>query len=482
MSLRGGPKAEPPAWARVRLTRGRSRQQVWDVDSGTEPTVLIAGSGSRADWRIQASGVAGAHLELLWDGSRLWLHPLDGTCSVDGIPVSDWRQLTGRTRVEIGDAALIADASESAEVSTSILAGATLRPGIRASDADEGRTTVAATRVAALAASLRPVPSEGPTVLDEGRARSAPPGPGAEDDGPTTKVRGGSRRGLDAKGSPHRTVRARRAVPERRAPASSEPGSAPRPAVVTDGTGGPASEGDPPDPPGTVRRGGSADAPGGASSRLAAVHVAQGEPKQPVPDEDATAFRPPGADLVDDGAPPPTPPPPPDPTEASRGRGRLRRALPPRTLALLGGGIAALVVVFFVLPRNEAPSIPRSPGESDTSAEAASASASRTEAHDDPTPEPDEPGRASAVKDEEEEAANEQEREAPEDGAAEVEQARAAVDHLFAGRRDKALEAYRALAAAEPQHRAYGEVVRILERQATGPCAGEGIEEARCER
>ncbi|MFW5875993.1 MAG: FHA domain-containing protein [Myxococcota bacterium] len=447
MSLGGGPKAEPPAWARVRLTRGRSRQQVWDVDSGTEPAMLIVGSGSRTDWRIHAPGVVGAHLELLWDGSRLWLHPLEGACSVDGAPLSDWCQLAGRTRLELGDAVLIAEASESAAVSTSILVGATLRPGIRASETDENPTAAAATRVAAIAASLRPVAPDGPTFLDEGQVGHAEPPSGAEEEGPTKRLRGGCRPGPGATGPSDRTARARTPPWD---------------------SGGPAASERRVDLPGTVRRGGSAESADVGSSGPAAAREAPGEPS---PDEDATAFRPPGAGLVEVGGPSPGPPTPPDPGEASRGRGGFARMLPPRTLALLGLAMAVIFVGVVVRPFREPSSGPGAKGGAD--------------ATEDPPGRTDPEEASPSVSDGPRTMGDESDEDDEEELEAGVpaEQERAAVDHLFAGRRAKALEAYRDLAAAEPHQRAYREVQRILARQAAKPCEGDNPgEEGRCER
>lgn len=103
------------AWARVRLTRGRSIGQVWEVDSFYPVARLTVGSDPSAGWPIEAPGVTAVHLELFWNGHALWVtDPLQlGGVFLDRVRVTGWVQIQGHAELRFGDAALSIQTSAS---------------------------------------------------------------------------------------------------------------------------------------------------------------------------------------------------------------------------------------------------------------------------------------------------------------------------------------------------------------------------------
>lgn len=109
------PRPQPGCWARVRLVRGSSRLGVWDVTAEAGESRITVGSADGIDWPVSSEGVQGSHFQFYWDGRELWISaPNAGTMLVDGEPVTDWRQLAGRCRVDFGSAAMLVETSSAA--------------------------------------------------------------------------------------------------------------------------------------------------------------------------------------------------------------------------------------------------------------------------------------------------------------------------------------------------------------------------------
>lgn len=109
------PRPQPGGWARVRLVRGSSRLGVWDVTAEAGESRITVGSADDIDWPVSSEGVEGSHFQFYWDGSELWISaPNAGSMLVDGEPVTDWRQLAGRCRVDFGSAAMLVETSSAA--------------------------------------------------------------------------------------------------------------------------------------------------------------------------------------------------------------------------------------------------------------------------------------------------------------------------------------------------------------------------------
>ena len=110
----------PEHWARVQLVRGESDAGLWDLTGHMPETRILVGSGLRAGWIVHAEGVHNGHFELYWDSQTLWVSaPLEGSLSVDGEPVLNWRKLTGRVRLEFGQAAMMIECSQSIALASS---------------------------------------------------------------------------------------------------------------------------------------------------------------------------------------------------------------------------------------------------------------------------------------------------------------------------------------------------------------------------
>ncbi|MCB9623309.1 MAG: hypothetical protein H6723_08205 [Sandaracinus sp.] len=109
-----GPVPTPSHWARVQLAAGQSGAGLWDLSSQVPEARVTVGAGPDAGWNVQGAGVAPVHFELYWDGSSLWVSPpMAGGLTVDGERVQSWRQLTGRCRIEFGQAAMLVESSQS---------------------------------------------------------------------------------------------------------------------------------------------------------------------------------------------------------------------------------------------------------------------------------------------------------------------------------------------------------------------------------
>ena len=111
----GTSRQQPGCWARVRLVQGQSELDLWNVTDKTSQERISVGSGSRVDWQIHDADVASEHFQLLWDGTSLWVSRLENDrVLVDGEPVTDWRQLPGRSRIDFGKAAMLVETSSAA--------------------------------------------------------------------------------------------------------------------------------------------------------------------------------------------------------------------------------------------------------------------------------------------------------------------------------------------------------------------------------
>lgn len=109
-----GPIPTPSHWARVQLAAGHSGAGLWDLSSQVPEARVTVGSGPDAGWNVLGPDVAPVHFELYWDGSSLWVSPpMAGSLTVDGERVQSWRQLTGRCRIQFGQAAMMVESSQS---------------------------------------------------------------------------------------------------------------------------------------------------------------------------------------------------------------------------------------------------------------------------------------------------------------------------------------------------------------------------------
>lgn len=101
------------AWARVRLTRGRSTGEVWEIDGRYPEARLSLGADPSAGWPIAGAGIHPVHCELFWDGQALWVADSLGVGGVflDGQRVTEWVQIHGPAEVRFGQAALDVETS-----------------------------------------------------------------------------------------------------------------------------------------------------------------------------------------------------------------------------------------------------------------------------------------------------------------------------------------------------------------------------------
>lgn len=113
MSQNGAkPNAGSNEWARVKLVQGQSTAGLWDLSSEVPEARIAVGSAAEAGWRVVAPGVDATHFELFWDGMSLWVSPGRATpVLVDGVPVSDWRQIIGRAQIDFGDGQMTVESS-----------------------------------------------------------------------------------------------------------------------------------------------------------------------------------------------------------------------------------------------------------------------------------------------------------------------------------------------------------------------------------
>lgn len=101
-------------WARLRLVQGRSNAELWEFVSAHSQTLLTVGSAPGCSWVVQEMGVAPVHFTLHWDGASLSIADTHsaGKVRVDGAPIrSDWRPLSGRARIDFGNAAMVVETS-----------------------------------------------------------------------------------------------------------------------------------------------------------------------------------------------------------------------------------------------------------------------------------------------------------------------------------------------------------------------------------
>jgi hypothetical protein len=104
--------AEP--WARLRLLQGRSPAELWELVHALGHSTLTVGAAAGCSWVVQEAGVAPVHFSLHWDGSALRIADRHGAgqLHVDGVAVSaEWRLLSGRARIDFGQAAIAVETS-----------------------------------------------------------------------------------------------------------------------------------------------------------------------------------------------------------------------------------------------------------------------------------------------------------------------------------------------------------------------------------
>ncbi len=108
-------------WARLRLVQGRSNAELWEFVSAHSETLLTVGSGLGCSWVVQEVGVAPVHFTLHWDGAGLRIADTHGAgkVRVDGALIhADFRPLSGRVRIEFGNAAMVVETSSARAKST----------------------------------------------------------------------------------------------------------------------------------------------------------------------------------------------------------------------------------------------------------------------------------------------------------------------------------------------------------------------------
>lgn len=95
-------------WARVRLLRGQSGTFDWSIGPAHPEARLTVGSAIDATWAVEGPGVLPYHLELFWDGRRLWVADATRTGSVelDGRAIVDWVQVEDGSEIVFGSAAM----------------------------------------------------------------------------------------------------------------------------------------------------------------------------------------------------------------------------------------------------------------------------------------------------------------------------------------------------------------------------------------
>lgn len=108
--MTGGGVAEP--WAKLRLERGESSAQQWDLVASRSEPALTVGSGPSSTWVVRGHDVKPLHFTLRWDGTCLSVADTQGAggVKVDGEPLyAEWVALAGSARIEFGRALLVAE-------------------------------------------------------------------------------------------------------------------------------------------------------------------------------------------------------------------------------------------------------------------------------------------------------------------------------------------------------------------------------------
>jgi len=98
----------PEPWTRLRLVKGQSSAERWELVGSSGHTLLTVGASGECNWVIHEQGVAPIHFSLHWDGRALRIADVHGAGNlrVDGsIVTGDWRVLDGAARLEFGQAA-----------------------------------------------------------------------------------------------------------------------------------------------------------------------------------------------------------------------------------------------------------------------------------------------------------------------------------------------------------------------------------------
>ncbi|MFT3925226.1 MAG: FHA domain-containing protein [Myxococcales bacterium] len=100
--------------ARMRLVQGRSAAQTREFTRSRGQTQLLTvGTDTECDWCVNEAGVAPVHFSLHWDGANLRIADTHGAgrVRVDGSLLGpEWRRLSGRMRIDFGNATIAVDA------------------------------------------------------------------------------------------------------------------------------------------------------------------------------------------------------------------------------------------------------------------------------------------------------------------------------------------------------------------------------------
>ena len=184
------PTVAPDSWASVRLIQGSSSANHWQVDGSQERLQLRVGADEDCDWQVNSAGVAPAHFELLWDGTRLWISDTHGVggLTLDGGRVGPWQAISGRARIEFGNAVMLAECSAPA-VS---VAASTLLGQLAALGPSDGEATRLVRNNRGGPGAGRPAAHEAPTTIAEAPEvpRAFGPAPMGRGPGPTPMSRG----------------------------------------------------------------------------------------------------------------------------------------------------------------------------------------------------------------------------------------------------------------------------------------------------
>jgi len=103
---------------RIRLIAGQSSGREWVASDAPSGSRVDVGNSENASWKVSAPGVKGLHLQLYWDGTRLWVADLHnaGGVGMGGALIRDWTALDNGSRITFGSAALQVEAPDATDI------------------------------------------------------------------------------------------------------------------------------------------------------------------------------------------------------------------------------------------------------------------------------------------------------------------------------------------------------------------------------
>lgn len=105
------PESVAESWARLRLVQGDSKDRAIEL-SARDVASFVVGSAPDSSWVVHDPSVRSEHFMLHWDGATLRVADRQGAgdVRVDGQPLTtQWRVISGRVRIEFGNAAMVAE-------------------------------------------------------------------------------------------------------------------------------------------------------------------------------------------------------------------------------------------------------------------------------------------------------------------------------------------------------------------------------------